>query len=570
MAPATVTTANGAKWEDVAVDRQRHRDATISEIRPPVPELAPEDKILLNSTGVPKKLLTEEEIKFTSADVEDLVKKLASGEWSSTAVTNAFLRRAGLAQKLSNCITELIPRRAIDRATELDQYLAINGKPIGPLHGVPISVKEHIGIKGEDLNAGFVAWVGQVAEEDSLVLQYLWEAGAVFYARTTQPQTLMHLETSSNLYGVTVNPYNTTLTAGGSSGGEGALIALRGSVLGIGTDIGGSIRSPSANNGIFGFKPTALRLPVTGWSVAMHGAESIIGALGPMSTSIEGLKLFTKTIIDRRPWLKEPSLVALDWRDPEQYFPDRKVRVGIIYNDGVVRPHPPILRAMTELVGKLKENPSIELVDWNPWKHDLAWSIIAKLYFGDGGADVRGVLEASGEPWRPLTEFIIRDNPFVKEHTIPSLWDAVCEREDYRTRYAQLWNETAKTSPDRKPLDVILCPAGPGVAPKLDTSRYWGYTAQWNLLDYPGIVFPVADSVGDPSREEPYAYPEGYQPLSNSDKYFYDLWKEHGAEGYKDAPISLQLVARRYDDEKLLRALQILLEEAGLPTAVPP
>ncbi|KAI0148326.1 amidase [Hypoxylon sp. NC0597] len=568
MAPATVTIANGANWQDVAADRQRHRDATIAEVHPPVPELRPEE-ISLNTTTVPSKLLTEEEIKVTNTDVEDLVKKIASGEWSSTQVTNAFLRRAALAQKLTNCITELLPKRALDRAAELDEYLATNKKPIGPLHGIPISVKEHNGLKGEDLNAGYVSWVGKISEEDALIVQYLWEAGAIPYARTTQPQTLMQIETITNLYGTTVNPHNTTLTAGGSSGGEGALIGLRGSILGIGTDIGGSIRVPAANNGIFGFKPTTLRLPTHGWSAAMAGAEAILGTTGPLSTSLEGLRLFTKTILDQKPWLKQPSLIPLEWKDEAAYFPDRKLRVGVIYNDNVVRPHPPVLRAITELVAKLKESPNVEVVDWEPWKHDLAWEIIAKLYFSDAGADVKAAVEASGEPWTPLAKFILHENPHVREHTIPTFWAAVCERDDYRTKYAHLWNETAKSSPEGRPVDVILCPAGPGVAPKHGTSRYWGYTSQWNLLDYPGIIFPTNDKVGESEREKPFDYDEGYTPLSESDKYFYDLWKQHGAEGYKDAPISLQLVARRFEDEKLFGAAQILLEEAGLPTAVP-
>ncbi|KAI1090273.1 amidase [Rostrohypoxylon terebratum] len=568
MAPATVTIASGATWQDVAADRQQYRDATIAEVQPPVPELSPED-VPLNTTGIPKKLLTEEEIEITSINVEELVKKIVSGEWTSTVVAKAFLRRAGLAQKLCNCITELLPKRALERAAELDQYLLTNNGPIGPLHGVPISVKEHMGFKGEDSNAGFVGWVGQVPEEDSLILQYLWDAGAVFYARTTQPQTLMQLETNSRLYGPTVNPHNTTLTPGGSSGGEGALVGLRGSILGIGSDIGGSIRSPAANNGVFGFKPTCLRLPSDGWAVAMHGAESIIGTTGPLSTSLQGLELFSKAIIDQKPWLRQPSLAAMDWKDPEEFFPDRKLRVGVMLSDHVVRPHPPILRALTELVEKLKKSPNIEIVNWNPWKHDLAWSIIASLYFADGGADVKAAIESSGEPWLPLSKFILLDNPHVKEHTIASLWKAVEAREEYRTKYAKLWNETAKSSSDGRPIDVILCPTGFGVAPKLETSRYWGYTSQWNLLDYPAIVFPVADKVDAPEREKPFEYPEGYEPISKEDKYVYDLWKEYGAEGYKDAPISLQLVARKYYDEQLFKAMEILLEEAGLPAAVP-
>ena len=94
-------------------------------------------------------------------------------------------------------------------------------------------------MKGLRLNSGYVALWDNVADEDARLLQILWSAGAVFYARTTEPQSLMHLETDSNLYNITVSPYNRDLSAGGSSGGEGALIGLRGSCLGIGTDIGG-------------------------------------------------------------------------------------------------------------------------------------------------------------------------------------------------------------------------------------------------------------------------------------------------------------------------------------------
>jgi amidase len=90
-------------------------------------------------------------------------------------------------------------------------------------------------------------------------------------------------------------------------------------------------------------------------------------------------------------------------------------------------------------------------------------------------------------------------------------------------------------------VDVILCPAGPGVAPKLDTAKWWGYTSQWNLLDYPALIFPV-----DKVDVEKDTLKEAYEPRNEKDKYNWDLWEKSGAEGYKDAPISLQLVARRY------------------------
>lgn len=159
MSDVKFTTSEGATWEEVAADRQRHRDATISEISPPVPNVSRLDGVNLktgnptNGTSwdvshIPARVLTAEELAITSTDAEVLVSKLASGKLSAGSVVNAFLRRAALAQKLTNCITELLPESALKRAAELDDYLEVYGKPMGILHGLPISVKEHISMKG--------------------------------------------------------------------------------------------------------------------------------------------------------------------------------------------------------------------------------------------------------------------------------------------------------------------------------------------------------------------------------------------------------------------------------------
>jgi amidase len=120
---------------------------------------------------------------------------------------------------------------AITRAKELDEILAKTGKTVGPLHGVPISVKEHINMKGLACNASFVAWIDNIAPDDAGLLKLLYAAGGVFYVRTTQPQTIMHAACSSAIFGDTTNPYNTNLTCGGSSGGEGAIVGMKASVL---------------------------------------------------------------------------------------------------------------------------------------------------------------------------------------------------------------------------------------------------------------------------------------------------------------------------------------------------
>ncbi|KAF2229619.1 putative glutamyl-tRNA amidotransferase subunit A [Viridothelium virens] len=553
-------------WQEVAKEAQEHRDQTIAAVQPDIPNVP--DELPLNVTAIPTQLLTAEELEITGQTAEQLLPKLASGKLSSVAVVNAFLRRAGLAQKLTNCITELLPHRALSRAAYLDDYLATHGRPIGPLHGLPISVKEHIGIRGLDLNAGFVSCRGEIASQTAHILQILHNAGAVFHARTTEPQTLMHLETSSNLYGETVNPFNRALTCGGSSGGEGALLALKGSCLGIGTDIGGSIRSPAGNNGVYGLRPTSFRLPIDGWKATMAGAEAIIPVIGPLSRSLEGLKIFMTVILDAKPWLKEPSLVPFGWREGLQvgWFgwrsEKRRLKIAVLWDDEVVKPHPPVTRALNEVVEKLRHKEGITIVDWKPFKHDLAWDVVASLYFCDGAADESSCINASGEPWRPLSNFIITDNAHVKEHTIFSLWEWTIKREEYKSKYAELWNQTASNYKApleslRDMVDVILCPVGPGAAPPLDCARYWGYTSQWNLLDYPAVVFPAIQA--DPEIDKA---DEGYISRNEQDEYNHKLYEP---EEYRDAPVSLQLVARRYEDEKVMEALEIIRGTIDLP-----
>lgn len=113
-----------------------------------------------------------------------------------------------------------------------------------------MSLKNQIGVASHLTNAGFVAWINNTSRDDAAIVKTFRKLGAVVFARTNQPQAGMHLETSNNIYGTTVNPRNRQLTAGGSTGGEAALMGMNASVLGIGGDIGGSIRIPAAFNGV--------------------------------------------------------------------------------------------------------------------------------------------------------------------------------------------------------------------------------------------------------------------------------------------------------------------------------
>jgi len=131
---------------------------------------------------------------------------------------------------------------AMERARELDRYFKDTGKTVGPLHGLPISLKNQISVKGVEMNMCYVGRVGEIAESDSTMASILLRQGAVLYTLTNLSQGLLSTDTVNNLYGRTVSPFNPHLCVGGSSGGEGGLIALHGSPLGIGSDLGGSVR----------------------------------------------------------------------------------------------------------------------------------------------------------------------------------------------------------------------------------------------------------------------------------------------------------------------------------------
>lgn len=159
------------------------------------------------------------------------------------------------------------------------------------------------------------------------------------------PQTGMALETVSNLWGRTLNPFNAKLGAGGSSGGDGALVAMRGSPIAPSSDIGGSIRVPAAYNGLCGIRPTSLRIPKGGWESTITGQISIRDSSGPVCHSVEDIRLFMEVINAGYPSNRyDVSSVPTPWRHVS--VPQRKIAVGIMNWDHVVMPHPPILRAL--------------------------------------------------------------------------------------------------------------------------------------------------------------------------------------------------------------------------------
>lgn len=223
---------------------------------------------------------------------------------------------------------------------------------------------------------GYVGWIGsklgvqdpsQEHKLQSQITTELLSLGAVLYCKTSLPQTLLFGETKNNILGQTLNPHNQNLSCGGSSGGEGALQALRGSILGVGTDIGGSVRIPAAFNGIFSLKPTPERVSYREVANTNPGQNTYRSTVGFMSTSLGGLELILRGILSTKPWLKDPAVIPMPFRQEviEDYMsrvepsgqakgPRQALKLGIFWTDGVVQPHPPITRGLRIVVDAVK------------------------------------------------------------------------------------------------------------------------------------------------------------------------------------------------------------------------
>ena len=223
-------------WKDIAARKQKERECRIpAQWRLQSSQIAScGSKTSVLDAPRELGLLSNAELKITEDyTATGLLKELSTKTLRSVDVVRAFCHRAAIAQQLVNCCTEILFEDALKRAEELDRYLETNGKTKGPLHGLPISVKDCFKIKGYDSSIGVANLCFKPAEAHSALIEQLLSLGAVLYVKTNVPATMMALDSHNNVFGRTLNPANRQLTAGGSSGGEGALIAMRGSILGI-------------------------------------------------------------------------------------------------------------------------------------------------------------------------------------------------------------------------------------------------------------------------------------------------------------------------------------------------
>lgn len=488
-------------------------------------------------------VFSPEELALTEISGTELAAKIAKGQVTAVDALTAYAKRATVAHQLTNCAMELFIDEGMKRAKELDEIYSKTGKVVGPLHGLPVSLKEHYGYKGKVTHASYVGKLDNVTDEFALTLKDLLAQGAVFYVRTSEPQMLMHLCSNNNITGKTRNPRNTSLTPGGSSSGEGAIAAMKGSVFGLGSDIGGSIRCPAAFCGVWGLRPSQKRISMLGSLSGMidQVQEAIYPVLGPLARSADDIDLFMSAVLGREPWLVDPLVLPLPWKkEPEPEL--SSLKVAIIYDDGVVKPTPPIARALETAAKKLKA-AGVSVVEWDNIDVEKLVGACNAGYNYDGNVSQKNQIELSGEPLTALTKKYLTFGCGDSGLSGLEVQQLCNTRDKGRLDYMAQMNS--------KNIDFILSPTYVSVAAKPESIHYWGYTNLWNILDFPNVVFPTDMEVEDSDLVD-----KSFVPRSEVEKYEYSLYT--GPEDFKGAPINLQLTGRRYCDEKVVKAAKVL------------
>ena len=415
--------------------------------------------------------------------------------------------------------SEQVRREACDA-----EAAVMRGETLGPLHGVPISIKSSLDVAGLRCEAGTRLRAGHVPTQDAPLVARLRRAGAIVLGVTNTPELLMAWETDNLVYGRTNSPWDLDRTPGGSSGGEAAAIAAGMSAGGVGSDGGGSIRVPAHFSGICGLKPTPGRIPATGHYPASGGPFALIGVVGPMARTVGDVQALFEVMQGPDDGDTCAAPVPPRWPSDAE---TKKLRVGYFEDDGRT-PVTSETRAAVRTAAKALQGAGFQVEPFRPEGLEEARGLWKKFFVTAGGMLIRPMFRGREADLSPVLKQFLEWSEAEPPLTGPGLLDAWISRDMLRARFL------AQT----RQFPILLCPAAAIPAFRHGerswtiegkTVEYldaWSYTEWFNLLGNPAAVVPVSQS----------------------------------AEGL---PIGVQIVGRPWEEEQVLNVAAALEQECG-------
>jgi amidase len=407
--------------------------------------------------------------------VRALAAALRQGEFSSEAVTRAFLNRIEAVNPKLNAVVQIRADAALSEARAADRVPADQR---GPLHGVPMTIKDSLDTAGIITTGGTKGRAEFVPSQDATVVRRVREAGAIILGKTNTSDLTLGYETYNLVYGRTNNPFDLSRTSGGSSGGPAAIVAAGGSPLEIGSDTGGSIRLPAHFCGIAGIKPTAGRVPRTGHIMNYEGVSQFLTHIGPLARRVDDLALVLSLIAG--PDGVDPHVMPVPLGDPAT-VQVAGLRVGHFSRLPPLEPTAETAAAVASAVGALQSAgcPAREIeIPGSASIHQMYMAVL----FGDGGAAAARLLDLWGSA-ASLLRARIEKMHALSSSEITALYEQV---DRWRSRMLALFAE----------LDAIVCPVTAAPAPVHDTldRATVAYSQAFNLTGWPSTVVRAGTS----------------------------------------------------------------------------
>jgi Asp-tRNA(Asn)/Glu-tRNA(Gln) amidotransferase A subunit family amidase len=438
-----------------------------------------------------------------------MAEQIRRKELSPVELVEAHLEQIEKLNPRLNAFVQVDIAGARSQAKAAEQAVA-RGLVVGPLHGVPLSIKSSMDVRGMRCESGTKLRKGHIAEKDAPLVTRLRQAGAIILGVTNTPELLMAWETDNLLYGRTNNPWDLSRTPGGSSGGEAAAIAAGCSAGGVGSDGGGSIRVPAHFSGICGLKPTPGRIPATGHFPQSAGPFALIGVVGPMARTVVDLKALFEVM--QGPDDGDPSAAPVPVRGPGE-ADLKNLRIGYFEDDGRT-PVTSETRAAVNTAAESLRHAGFQVEAFRPEGLEESRQLWWKFFGIAGGMTLGPTIKGHEFEISPLlqqfSDWVAKEPP----HSGQSLLDAWIQRDLVRMRVLAQMRE----------YPVLLCPVaaipafrhGERIWQVEDrTVEYldaWSYTEWFNLLGFPAAVVPVGRSgeglpigvqiVGRPWEEE--------------------------------------------------------------------
>lgn len=434
---------------------------------------------------------------------------IGAGKISPVDLAEAHLAKIEQLNPKLNAFVHVDPERVRRDARDAEALVG-SGKQLGPLHGVPISIKSCIDVAGMRCEAGTRLRAGFIATHDAPLVERLRHAGAIILGVTNTPELLMAWETDNLLYDRTNSPWDLNRTAGGSSGGESAAIASGMSAGGVGSDGGGSIRVPAHFTGICGLKPTPGRIPSTGHFPPSGGPFALLGVVGPMARTVEDLKALFEVMQGPDDGDTCAAPVPLRWPNEDEL---KGLRIGSFEDDGRT-PVTQEIRDAVHIATEALSRAGFQVEPFRPEGLEEARLLWKKFFVKTGGMLIGPMFNGREHDVSPILKQFLEWSAAESSLSAQDFIDAWIARDVLRARFLDQMQ--------RYP--ILLCP--PAAIPAFrhgernwiidgKTVEYldaWSYTEWFNLLGNPGAVIPITQSaeglpigvqiVGRPWQEE--------------------------------------------------------------------